>query len=81
MTLFYLAIHPECLDKAIEEIDLICPDQTLAELTLNDLSKLKYLEMCWKEAMRLHSPAPMVGRNLREEVILRELYLSTLINT
>jgi hypothetical protein len=30
----------------------------------------KYLEMCWKEAMRLHCPVPFAGRKLTEPIVL-----------
>ena len=32
-----------------------------------DLSKIPYLTMCLKEAMRLHSPVPIIGRETTRE--------------
>jgi len=36
-------------------------------VTPEDLTKLKYLECCIKESMRLCTPIPMVGRTLQNE--------------
>jgi cytochrome P450 family 4 len=40
------------------------------EVTNEDLVNLKYVEMCWKEAMRLHPPIPVIGRKLSEDLLL-----------
>lgn len=41
-------------------------------VTMSDLLKLKYLECCIKEALRLYPSVPMLGRTLSEDVIIRE---------
>jgi cytochrome P450 len=33
----------------------------------SDLSKFEYLTMCIKEGMRLHSPVPIVGRDIEND--------------
>jgi cytochrome P450 len=38
------------------------------EWSMEDLGRLKYLDMCWKEALRLHPPVPMIGRKLTEDI-------------
>lgn len=42
----------------------------MRELTLADISEAKYLEMCWKEAMRVKPPVAMVARKLTRDVTL-----------
>jgi len=60
MTLFFLALNPEIQKKAQEEVDLVFKSNQ--QLNSVDISKLKYLRMCVKEAMRLHPPVPLPGR-------------------
>ena len=48
--------------KVIEEQKDIFKDNYLAEVTQNDLAKMKYLECCVKEALRLYPSVPMIGR-------------------
>jgi cytochrome P450 len=45
------------------------------EVRNEDLANLKYVEMCWKEAMRLHPPIPAVGRKLSEDILLGWFFL------
>jgi cytochrome P450 len=45
------------------------------EVRNEDLFNLKYVEMCWKEAMRLHPPIPAAGRKLSEDILLGWFFL------
>lgn len=40
------------------------------ELSMSDLSEAKYLEMCWKEGMRIFGPVPMISRRMTKDVKL-----------
>ena len=50
------------MEKVIEEQKGIFQDNYLAEVTQNDLAKMKYLECCVKEALRLYPSVPIIGR-------------------
>jgi len=77
-TLFFLALNPECQKKAADEIKSVVGDAD--EVTHDHLSQLKYLEMCWKEAMRLHPPVPVVGRKVVEDVTLGHYVINSIFN-
>jgi len=68
MTLFFLALNPDCQRKAQEEIDSAFISTEIFKT--EDISKLKYLRMCLKEALRLHPPAPVIGRITSKEIDL-----------
>ena len=59
---FSLGKNPEIMEKVIEEQKDIFQDNYLATVTQNDLTKMKYLECCVKEALRLYPSVPMIGR-------------------
>jgi len=40
---------------------------------MEDLSKMKFMEMCIKESLRIYSTVPFIGRELTEECRLGEL--------
>nr|AFP66954.1 cytochrome P450 [Perinereis nuntia] len=63
-TLYSLAEHPEHQEKCQEEIDQIMREKEDGSnyIEWEDLSKLKYLTMCIKEALRLHTPVPFIER-------------------
>uniref|UniRef100_A0A1I7ZPR0 Cytochrome P450 n=1 Tax=Steinernema glaseri TaxID=37863 RepID=A0A1I7ZPR0_9BILA len=65
-TLWCLAHNPEVQEKAIAEIDAIF-EKSDRECTNEDLTKMKYLEMCIKEAMRLFPPVPNFSRVATED--------------
>jgi len=68
MTLFFLALNPESQRRAQEEVD--SSFESNEGLRFGDISKLKYLRMCLKEAMRLHAPVPLIGRTTTEAILL-----------
>ena len=58
----FLGKNPEIMAKVIKEQKDIFQDNFLAEVTQNDLAKMKYLECCVKEALRLYPSVPIIGR-------------------
>jgi len=51
----------------VAELDEIFTDSKQAA-TMEDLNKMRYLEMCLKEALRLYPSVPFISRLLNEEV-------------
>ncbi|MFP2903568.1 cytochrome P450 [Pyxidicoccus sp. 3LFB2] len=54
-----LARHPEVEEQVREEVERVLGDRPP---TMEDLPKLSYLTQVFQEAMRLHPPAPVLGR-------------------
>jgi cytochrome P450 family 4 len=66
--LFNIGKHPEVQRKIFAEIEQEIGDETL--LTLQNLSKLHYLELVIKESLRLFPPVPYYARKLKEETTI-----------
>lgn len=69
-TLYLLGLHPQKQRKVQRELDEIFKDDPDREVTMDDLRRMKYLEACLKEAMRLFPPIPYIGRVLVEDIEL-----------
>ncbi|EFX88345.1 hypothetical protein DAPPUDRAFT_311474 [Daphnia pulex] len=65
--LYLVAKHPEHQKSVTQELDLIFGDSD-RPVTAHDLTRLKYLECCIKETLRLYPSLPVVARYLTEEV-------------
>ncbi|CAG9796528.1 unnamed protein product [Diatraea saccharalis] len=61
--LMLLANNPQVQDKIVAEMKQEIGDSN-QRLTIEDLSKLKYLERCIKESLRLYPPVPFISRIL-----------------
>ncbi|KAG6458687.1 hypothetical protein O3G_MSEX011011 [Manduca sexta] len=68
-SLMLIANHKDVQDKIVAELDEIFDDSN-RQADLDDLSKMRYLERCIKESLRLYPPVPAIGRILSEDVIL-----------
>lgn len=71
-TTFLLACHPEIQKKVHEELDSIFGDDRTRDVTTADLAKMKYLESCVKEALRIYPSVPFIGRKLTKDLELED---------
>lgn len=63
---YYLCKNPRCYNQVVREIDEMDHNGDLSDpITFAESNKLKYLQACMKEAMRLH---PAVGQLLERVV-------------
>lgn len=69
--LMLLANNPEAQKLAVEEIHEIVGESN-AQVTIDDLNKMRYLERCIKEALRLYPSVPFIGREILEDLQLSE---------
>ncbi|ODN03389.1 Cytochrome P450 4c3 [Orchesella cincta] len=71
-TTFLLSLNPECQEKVHQELDEIFGNDRTREVTMADLAKMKYLECCIKEGLRIFPSAPFIGRKLTSELKLED---------
>ncbi|CAL8091231.1 unnamed protein product [Orchesella dallaii] len=69
-TTMLLAAHPECQKKVHEELDEIFKDDPTRDVTTADVSKMKYLECCVKESLRLYPSVPLIMRQIDHDIKL-----------
>lgn len=65
-TLMLLGMHPEIQEKVVNELREVVGD-TPRKIEYSDVGKLKYMEMCIKEAMRLYAVGPFIFRKTTED--------------
>ena len=68
--LFMFALHKDAQKKVQEELDQVTEGDRFRVLTTDDLAKLKYLESCIRESMRIYPPVPYITRHLHEDTII-----------
>uniref|UniRef100_A0A1B0FQJ3 Cytochrome P450 n=1 Tax=Glossina morsitans morsitans TaxID=37546 RepID=A0A1B0FQJ3_GLOMM len=66
-TFYLLSRHPTVQENAYEEVQRVFEKSENASITTKDLQDLKYLECVIKEALRLYTPVPFIGRVTDEE--------------
>ncbi|XP_046586351.1 probable cytochrome P450 4aa1, partial [Neodiprion lecontei] len=66
ITMFLLAAHPEWQQRCVQELEDIFEGDSRSPTT-DDLRKMRCLEMCIKESLRLYPSVPVFGRKLRED--------------
>ena len=63
---YYLLKNPECLDELVREINTMDDNGELSDpITFAESNRMKYLQACMHEAMRMH---PAVGQLLERLV-------------
>jgi cytochrome P450 len=67
-TLFLLALNPQSQAEVYNELNNIFGYEK-RDITFEDLTKMKYLEMCIKETLRLYPPAPFSNRTTVEDTL------------
>ncbi|KAK0412030.1 hypothetical protein QR680_005990 [Steinernema hermaphroditum] len=60
---------PDIQEKLYLELDEIFKGED-RDVTMEDLNKMKYLEQCMKETIRILPTVPMIGRRITEDTIL-----------
>jgi cytochrome P450 / NADPH-cytochrome P450 reductase len=68
---YFLCNNPETLLKARQEVDQIVGDRVL---TYDMLRKLKYLDACMKEALRMQHPVSLLTRFATKDTVLGGKY-------
>lgn len=63
ITLLLLAMHQDVQEKVVEELKQIFPDKH-SEVTKEDVEKMKYLEMCIQEELRMFPSVPIFGKRV-----------------
>lgn len=68
-SLFLIGNHPEVQEKVNEELNRVFGSSD-RPVTMADLSELKYLECCIKEALRLYPSVPFFSRLVTEDTTI-----------
>ena len=68
-SLFELARHPDIQELVVQELNEVFGNDDRTP-TLSDLRRLKYLEQCIKETLRLYPSVPLMSRTLTEDAKL-----------
>ncbi|XP_077506301.1 cytochrome P450 4V2-like [Amblyomma americanum] len=68
--LYLLGLHPEKQAKVHAELDEVFGSDCDRDVTKADVYRLKYLECCIKETLRLYPSIPLIGRHLEEDLVI-----------
>lgn len=71
-TSFLLSCHPEIQRRVQEELDSIFGGDRTRDVTTADMAKMKYLECCIKEGLRIYPSVPFIGRRLTKDLELED---------
>jgi cytochrome P450 len=63
----------------MEEIDGIAGPNEDHRFTMKELSEMKYLECCIKEALRLYPSVPVIARKISEDINIGKLHSHCLL--
>ncbi|XP_052751909.1 cytochrome P450 4C1-like [Galleria mellonella] len=68
-TLLMMAYHPDCQEKLYKEIKTVIGDKD-RHVTSEDLKQMPYLDMVFKEVLRLFPIGAMLQRTITEDIVL-----------
>ncbi|XP_076326574.1 cytochrome P450 4V2-like isoform X2 [Tachypleus tridentatus] len=71
-TTYLLGLNPDIQENVRKELDAIFGDDRQRPVTTDDLRDLKYMECVIKESLRLYSPAPLIARELDEDMTIKD---------
>ncbi|XP_022710511.1 cytochrome P450 4c3-like [Varroa jacobsoni] len=69
-TLCLLAENPDIQAKVHQGLDDIFGNDNDGSITQDDLSKMKYIERCIKEAQRLYPSVPLIARFVNQDLMI-----------
>jgi cytochrome P450 len=70
-TLFLIGNHPQVQERLYnEQIDIFGENGTHDDVEQIHFSKMKYLEACIKESLRLYPSVPIIGRKAEKRVVV-----------
>lgn len=69
-TIYNLARNPDVQAKLFEEIRSVFGDDPSGDVLPEHVNQLKYLDLCLKETLRLHTPAPLIGRQVPRDIVV-----------
>ncbi|XP_054723919.1 cytochrome P450 4c3-like [Uloborus diversus] len=75
VTLMMLGLYQDVQETAIQEIDSIFHNDKTRPVALEDIANMKYLECVIKETLRLYPMAPIVAREVKENIDLGDYKL------
>lgn len=67
-SLFLLAQNSECQQNCYAEIEEILEADHQRPFTMHDIRRMRYLDQCIKETLRLYPSVPMIARKLGESI-------------
>ncbi|XP_063709158.1 cytochrome P450 4c21-like [Culicoides brevitarsis] len=68
-TILFIAIHPDIQERLVEELQQVFYDESI-EIDIDQLSKLKYMEMVLKEVLRLCPSVPAWARETTDDMYI-----------
>ncbi|XP_023238384.1 cytochrome P450 4C1-like [Centruroides sculpturatus] len=74
-TLYFLGRFHEIQDKVYMELQSIFQDDINRNITINDLTKMTYLECVIKESIRIYPPVPVISRKNPYEIKIDDYVL------
>ncbi|XP_072402695.1 cytochrome P450 4c3-like isoform X2 [Diabrotica undecimpunctata] len=67
-TLYCLSLNKNVQDKVAREQKQIFGENKNRKVTMRDIQEMKYLELAFKESLRIYPPAPYVGRKTDRDI-------------
>ncbi|KAM7305463.1 hypothetical protein ISCGN_015360 [Ixodes scapularis] len=68
--MYLFGLHPDKQQNAQDEVDKILEDDPGRDFTLEDVKRMKYVDYCVKESLRLYPSVPLIGRVLDNDIVI-----------